>query len=458
MRAGRLSPGEQAVTPRRREPFSGKQAVTRVTFGFGGRNINHMRRTLLCSLAVLALAAAPKTTQQLFDDARAAYGRKDFPAYLEAMERLAALRPQHPLLVGGYAGALALNNRGQESVAQLQRLLAMHVAPDLDEHDLDGIREREDFKALGAHVRTLRATVIGAPAVAYRLPPGLITESIAYDRKSGSFFVSSVRKRKILRIDGQGRIRDFVKSGGRGLWGANGMGVDEKRRLLWTTSSAYDRCEGFQESDLPDQALYAFNADSGAFVARYEAPKEDGPHAFDDLSVAPDGSVFVSDSTGMVFVLRQGARELQPLVGRGKMRSAQGSAVDWQHHLLYVSDYGSGIVAVDLTTGDVARLALPADFPAYGIDGLAIHGRTLFGVQNDVVPNRIVRIELTPDGFHVAAWRIVAMNQPLMDEPTIGVVARGAYFFLGASQGNKFDGRLPKAGELHAAPVYRLPL
>jgi hypothetical protein len=138
------------------------------------------------------------------------------------------------------------------------------------------------------------------------------------------------------------------------------------------------------------------------------------------------------------------------------MRSAQGSAVDWKHHLLYVSDYGSGIDAVDLITGDLARVVLPSDFPAYGIDGLAIHGRTLFGVQNDVLPNRVVRIELTPDGFHVAKWRIVAMNQPLMDEPTIGVVARGAYFFLGASQGNKFDGRAPKAGELHQAPVYRL--
>ncbi len=413
---------------------------------------------LLCSLAVLALAAVPRTPQQLYEDARAAYGRKDYPAYVAAMEALAALRPQHPIAIGGYAGALALNNRGQEAIAQLQRLLDMHVAPDLDDHDLDGIREREDFRALAGRVRTWRATVIGAPALAYRLPAGLITESITYDAKSDSFFVSSVRKRKILRIDAHGRIRDFVKSGEHGLWGVNGMGIDAKRRILWASSTAYDRCEGFNEGDAADPALYAFNADSGALVARYGVPKDDEPHNFDDLSVAPDGSVYVSDSTGMVFALRQGAGELQPLVGRGKMRSAQGSAVDWQHHLLYVSDCGSGIDAVDLATGDVARLALPADFPAYGIDGLAMHGRTLYGVQNDVVPNRVVRIELAPDGVHVAKWRIVAMNQPLMDEPTIGVVARGAYYFIGASQGNKFDGRQPKAGELHDTPVYRLPL
>ena len=99
-----------------------------------------MRRLLLCSLAVLALAAVPRTPQQLYEDARAAYGRKDYPAYVTAMEALAALRPQHPIAIGGYAGALALNNRGGEAVAQLQRLLAMHVAPDLSDHDLDGIR------------------------------------------------------------------------------------------------------------------------------------------------------------------------------------------------------------------------------------------------------------------------------------------------------------------------------
>ncbi len=413
---------------------------------------------MLYLLAVLALAAAPKTPQQLYEDAHAAYVARDYPAYLVAMEALVARRPQHPIAIGGYAGALGLNNRGQEAVAQLQRLLAMHVAPNLDDHDLDGIRERDDFRALAAPVRTLRATVIGAPAIAYRLPAGLITESITYDAKGDSFFVSSVRKRKILRIDAHGRVRDFVKSGAHGLWGVNGMGVDAKRRILWTSSTAYDRCEGFHEGDAADPALYAFNADTGAFLARYEAPKGDEPHTFDDLSVAPDGSVYVSDSTGMIFALRQGMRELQPLVGRGKMRSAQGSAVDWKHHLLYVSDYGSGIDVVDLATGDLARLALPADFAAYGIDGLALNGRTLYAVQNDVVPNRVVRIDLTPDGVHVAKWRIVAMNQPLMDEPTIGVVARGAYFFLGASQGNKFDGRQPKAGELHPSPVYRLPL
>jgi sugar lactone lactonase YvrE len=334
----------------------------------------------------------------------------------------------------------------------------MRVAPDLEEHDFDGLRDRDDFRMLASRVHTLRMKVVGNPTVAYSLPKGLVTESITYDPKSGSFFVSSVRKRKIVRIDRRGRVTDFVKSGDHGLWGVNGMGVDVERRLLWTTSSAYDRIEGFHAGDPPDSALYAFNADSGAFVARYEPPKEEGPHVFDDLSVAPDGAVYVSDSTGMLFTLGQGGTGLKPFVARGRIRSPQGSAFDWRHHLLYVSDYGGGIAVVDLATGDVAQVALPSDFPSFGIDGLAMHGRTLFGVQNGVAPNRVVRIELARDGLHATGWRIVAMNQPLIDEPTIGVVARGAYYFLGASQGNKFDVVPPRLDGLHAAPIYRLPL
>lgn len=417
-----------------------------------------MRRACFAFLAVLLMAAAPQTPQQLFDEARAAYGRKDFAAYLAPMARLAALRPQHPLILAGYAGALALHGDGADAVAQLERLTAMQVAPDLDDHDFDGVRGRDDFRALAARVQALRTKVVGTPQLAYSLPKGLATESITYDPKTDSFFVSAVRKRKILRIDRHGRVTDFVKSGEHGLWGANGMGVDPARRLLWTSSSAYDRIEGFHAGDPADPALYAFNLDSGAFVARYEAPKEDGPHVFDDLAVAPDGTVCVSDSTGMLFALRQGTTELKPFVGRGRIRSPQGSTFDWPHHYLYVSDYGGGIAVVDVPTGDVAHVALPSDFPAYGIDGLALHGRTLFGVQNGVVPNRVVRIELAPDGIHATGWRIVAMNQPLIDEPTIGVVARGAYYFLGASQGNKFDVVPPKLDALHAAPVYRLPL
>jgi sugar lactone lactonase YvrE len=417
-----------------------------------------MRRAMLVTLSLLLLAQAPKTPQQIFGEGRAAYEKKDFSGYLAAMEQLHALRPKHPLVLVNYAGALALNGKGAEAVGQLQLMTAMQIVADLDDHDFDAIRGQDEFRAVAARMQAIRTEVVGTPEIAYRLPKGLETESITYDPQSGSFFVSAVRKRKILRIDRKGRVTDFVPSASHGLWGGNGMAVDVKRRLLWTTSSAYDRIEGFTKGGPSESALYAFNADTGAFVARYEAPAAGGPHMFDDMTAGGDGTLYVSDSTGMMFRLAPGAKALEPFVARNVMRSPQGCTVSPNGRLLYVSDYGSGVFAVDLATGDAVKVVLPDDFPAYGIDGLAIHGRTLFAVQNGVAPNRAVRIELAPDGLHATGWRVLAMNQPLMDEPTIGVVARGAYYFLGASQGNKFDVDPPKLDALHEAPVYRIGL
>ena len=79
--------------------------------------------------AVLALfvafTAAAQTPQQLYQTAKAAYDKKDFPTYLAAMETLVRLRPQHPLIRANYAGALALNGRDRDKVlSDLLELLA----------------------------------------------------------------------------------------------------------------------------------------------------------------------------------------------------------------------------------------------------------------------------------------------------------------------------------------------
>src|SRR3954452_14781556 len=105
-----------------------------------------MRRALAAAALFFAFSLVAQTPQQLYQTAKAAYDRKDYPAYLAAMETLARLRPQHPLIRANYAGALALNGRAEESVAQLRRLIAMSVATDLTDHDFDALRSRDDFR------------------------------------------------------------------------------------------------------------------------------------------------------------------------------------------------------------------------------------------------------------------------------------------------------------------------
>jgi sugar lactone lactonase YvrE len=416
-----------------------------------------MRTTSLALLLLLVLGppafAADKTPQQLYDDAVAAYKRRDFAGYLAGMEALVKVRGYQPAAIFNYAGALALNNRPIAAVAQLKRLAEQKVVMDLSDADFNPIRNRADFRAIAQVMSALRVQKASTSSVAFRLPlKGAIAEAIAYDAKTKSFFVSSVRKRKIVRVTAKGASSDFVT---KGIWAVGGLAVDAKRRILWASSGAYGRVEGFTEKDASENTLFAFNADTGAPIARYDAPKTE-PHAFDGVSVDGEGTVFVSDGRGAIFRLPRGAKALELFVKPGTIRSPQGSAIA-SDGTLYVADYSGLLWAVDRHTGAAAALTVPDDLATYGIDGLAVHGRALYVVDNGLTPNRVARLQLDPTGRKVTSWRILDMNRPEMDEPTNGVLANGHFYWIANSQGHLFDGKTPpKEEELREAVVMRV--
>jgi sugar lactone lactonase YvrE len=410
---------------------------------------------LFLLLAGVPVVAADKPPQQLYDEAVAAYRKKDFAGYLAGMEALAKIRGYQPATLFNYAGALALNNRPIAAIAQLRRLAQQKVVMDLADADFNPIRNRADFRAIAQVMAALRVQKISSSTVAFKLPlRGAIPEAIAYDPKTKAFFVSSVRNRKIVRIDAKGNMRDFVTKDVRAV---GGLAVDGPRRILWASSGAYARMERFTEAEANENTLFALNADTGALIARYDAPKSE-PHAFDGVSVDGEGNVFVSDGRGALYRLAHGAKALELFVKPGTIRSPQGSAVA-ADGTLYVADYSGLLWAVDRRTGSATALTVPDDLPTYGIDGLAVHGRTLYAVQNGVTPNRVVRLQLDDTGRKVTSWRVLDMNDGRIDEPTNGVFANGSFYWIANSQGHLFDEKTPpKADELAQAVVMRVPV
>lgn len=414
-----------------------------------------MRKTLgLLILVAVSALGQEQTPQQLYDQAIAEYKRSDFQGYLASMEALAAKRPGLPVVLFNYAGALALNGRPADAVAQLGRIADRMVVIDLGDHDLDSLRARDDFRAVQRRFDDIRVRKISSSSIAFRIPQkDLITESIAYDPKTKSFFVSSVRKRKILRLDARGQAHDFVT---RDIWAAGGLAVDSERRVLWASSGVYDRVEGFDKKYEDQTSLFAFNADSGALIARYELPPG-GKHFFDGVSVDRDGTVFVSDAFGgALYRLRPGQSALELFVAPGTMRSPQASTV--ARGALYVADYGGPIWVVDPKSGVAAKLEVPDDLVTAGTDGLDYGDGSLLLVQNGIQPNRVVRVWLDPAGRKALRWRILEMNHPLMDEPTNGVVVGHDFYWLAASQGHLFDAKPPALDKMHDGIVMKTPL
>ena len=64
----------------------------------------------------------------------------------------------------------------------------------------------------------------------------IIPEGVAFDENTQTIYVSSTYKRKIVAIDKDGNVRDFITEAQDDIKSVIGMEVDEKRNCLWAVS------------------------------------------------------------------------------------------------------------------------------------------------------------------------------------------------------------------------------
>jgi sugar lactone lactonase YvrE len=411
----------------------------------------------LLAVGIAASAGAQSAREAIARErelARAAHGRKDHDAFLLHSRRLVELAPRSVGALYNLACAEALLGHAPEAAALLERLAGMGLAP-----DAAGDADFERVKALPALQQAFgRLAANREPVqrseVAFTIPEkGLIPEGVAHDAVTGIFFVSSIRQRKVVQRDEEGRVRDFVPSGQDGLLAAAALAVDPARRGLWVSTMAVPEMSGFHEDQEGRSFVHEYDLDSGKLRRKLSPPVAEG--RLSDLAVGPNGELVVSDPvTGRVYRLEGDA--LRVLVDRGPLGSAQGLAFAPDGRL-FVADYVQGPARVDVRTGEVRLLDAPADAAVTGIDGLVWHDGALVGIQNGVEPHRVVRLSL--EGDRIASLQVLERAHARYDEPTLGVVAGGALYYVANSQyaAVRKDGTLDEA-RLREAVVLRLPL
>ena len=130
------------------------------------------------------------------------------------------------------------------------------------------------------------------------------------------------------------------------------------------------------------------------------------------------------------------------------MRGTQGLAVTPDGRTLYASDYG-GLYRIDVASKEIAPLAVPADLTLAGVDGLAYAGRTASS-RSRTGSGRIGSSCSTsrPTASSIAQARILEMNHPAFDEPTLGTVVDGVLYFTANNQGHRYyDAKNPPKPE-----------
>jgi hypothetical protein len=289
----------------------------------------------------------------------------------------------------------------------------------------------------------------------------LVAEDIVCDRAGGSFLISSVRKRKILRLGADGKTSDFVAQANPPLWGVFALGLDSQRHVLWTTTATLPVSPPFAREEADQSAVLAFDANSGALISRYPGSAGE-KHSFGDLTVAPGGEVYVSDGVGgEVYVLASAkGSQLASVVEPGELGSPQTPALTPDGSRLFVPDYMRGIAVVDPRTHVVTWLKHPPEVALFGIDGLYLEGHTLVAIQNGTAPERIIMLRLNEAFDRAVSWRVLLARAPGLGDPTHGCLHRGEFSFIANSGWDQFrdDGErdpkvTPRPPEIWKIPV-----
>lgn len=359
-----------------------------------------------------------------------AYRAKDNVEFLAQMKLANASRPNHSRIIYNLAVAYAMNGQPDSSLDSLERLAKMGLYFDVaKDEDFKALAENERFKKIVAMFLGNKKPINASTRAFSLADKTLIAESVAYYRKTDTFYVGSVHQRKIIAVK-NGVASDF-SAGSDGLWSVLGMRVDEARGLLWVCTAAIPQMKGFDPKDKGRSGLAKYDLRSGKLVKKYILPE--GEHLLGDVIISRDGSVYASDSSSpAIYRIDPKLDELTEFVRSDNFVSLQGLAFSEGEREMFVADYSKGVFRINMASKQMIQLKLADSVTLLGIDGLYHYRGKLIAIQNGVSPNRVVGLSIS--GESVSEFTVLEANHTDFMEPTLGTITGDEFYYVANSQ------------------------
>jgi hypothetical protein len=343
----------------------------------------------------------------------------------QLLSALTALLERQPRHVGAiYVAARTAAALGDHGAAAgwLDWLAEVGLDDELDPDDFAAMAQSPGYRERAARFAA-RARPIGTAEKAWEFRCGdLLPEGTAWDGRRGELLLSSGRRRTVVAVRPDVRCRDVVPQADAGLLAVLGMQVDAARDLLWVASAAAPFMVDAQSADAGRTMLARIDLASGRVDATFALP---GTGLLNDLALAADGSVYVTESRGgAVYRLAPGASALVAIVPAEVLESPNGILALPDDGLL-VADF-HGLARVRGASGPslrVERLATPGDLYLGGIDGLAAWPQGIVAVQNLVGRTRIWALSIDLPERRVSSARVLMRGHVDFRNPTTGAVA-----------------------------------
>ena len=393
--------------------------------------MNSLSRSIFVALTLLSglLSSSPTVRAQekekeeikgvLAEPADAAEVREQ----IAVVEKLRAVVPDRGAVLYFLSTAKQHLGETREALALLKECLALREGfdPSGDPAFL-GLKGTKEFDDLVAPVHRDFPAVAQAWLAFVTEEKDLIPEGLAYDEKQNLFYLSSLNRKKIVKIDPDGRVSDFVPGDRYGLLPVLGIRLDPADGTVWA-----DTVEGAGRTE-----LVHFDA-SGKLLDRY-SPKDAAKHGFNDLVVRKNGEVITTDSLNNE-VLRFDPRTkvFTQLPVYRTLFYPNGIALADDDRTLYVAD-AVGIVKLDLQDGASRDVDPGPRNTVAGADGLYWHKGSLIAVQNGIGAPRVAVFKLSKDGNRVTQASVLENHTQFTVLPTTGALHGNDFYFISNSQ------------------------
>jgi len=308
------------------------------------------------------------------------------------------------------------------------------------------------FRRIVARIRDAHPPIVRSTVAWTIAERDLHPEGIAFDPVSRSTFVGSF-KGKIVRLDSTGHETDFA-------WVSRpeaprvvvGVRIDAERRHLW---AAVDDPRAFADASVEGASLVQFDIGSGRVLAAHRGARG----AFNDVTVAPDGTAYATNTTdGSIWRLAPG-RSLEQFLPPGSVNGANGITNSPDGRWLFVAG-AYGIARIEVRTRILHALGAPTGIVLGSFDGLYWYGDGLVGIQNGIHPGRVVRLTLDAPRDRVSRFEILEQYHPRFGGMTTAALDGNSLLYLVNTQSRAFDGDgRPRSGvTLQEILIARVPL
>ncbi|NPD47280.1 SMP-30/gluconolactonase/LRE family protein [Lentimicrobium sp. S6] len=343
--------------------------------------------------------------------------------------------PDHPVL--NYLAARLNAQLGNSELAleQLKKAtelgynskMLFHEKHQLNDSAFIGLRQKQEFKEI---IKLLVVTEkpIHKSQIAFTVKDKKLNpEGITYDPIEKMFYLGSLDKNKIVKVDQSGKSVDFTNENQDGLGKVMGIHVDPSRRHLWAVSGG----EKMKE-------IFKYNISSGKLIKKYTVPPalKKAKHFFNDLVIHSNGDVFITGSY-TIFKIPHSSDKLELFITDNSFVAFNGITLSEDEETIYVSDYLIGIYKIDITTKSFLMLTHEPNIKPHGVDGLYFLNNQLYAVQD--VLNTIDRFSLNTEGNHIESCEIYERNTPYLNMPTTGVLVDDYFYFIADTQAKTFD-------------------